>query len=78
VRAAHPDGSRPGSHLARRLTPAELRMLKLLPTSTYLPMAETVHVSRHTVKTHLRSIDQKLGVASRWEAFEQAVDLRLL
>jgi len=30
------------------------------------------------VKTHLRSVYQKLGVASRAEAIERAVDLRLL
>jgi ATP/maltotriose-dependent transcriptional regulator MalT len=30
------------------------------------------------VKTHLRAIYQKLGVASRSEALARAVDLRLL
>jgi len=30
------------------------------------------------VKTHLRSIYQKLGVGSRQEAVERAVDLQLL
>jgi LuxR family maltose regulon positive regulatory protein len=60
------------------LTTAEMRILKLLPTSTYLQMAATLYVSRNTVKTHLRSIYQKLGVASRSEAIEQAIDLQLL
>jgi LuxR family maltose regulon positive regulatory protein len=41
-------------------------------------MAATLYVSHNTVKTHLRSIYQKLGVASRAEAIERAVDLRLL
>ena len=78
VRAAQPEGSRPRGVPAGHLTEAELRILKLLPTSTYLQMAATLYVSRNTVKTHLRSIYQKLGVASRPEAIERAVDLRLL
>jgi ATP/maltotriose-dependent transcriptional regulator MalT len=32
----------------------------------------------NTVKTHLRSIYQKLGVESRSQAIERAVELRLL
>ena len=78
VRAVDPDASRPGRGLAEPLTTAELRVLKLLPTSTYPQMAATLYVSRNTVKTHLRSVYQKLGVASRSEAIERAVDLRLL
>ena len=78
VRAAQPDASRPGSGLPEPLTAAELRVLKLLPTSTYPQMAATLYISRNTVKTHLRSVYQKLGVASRSEAIERAVDLRLL
>jgi len=50
----------------------------LLPTSTYLQMAATLYVSRNTVKTHLWSVNQKLGVSSRSEAIERAVDLRLI
>ena len=72
-------GSAPSSRvLADPLTAAERRVLMLLPTSTYLQIADTLYVSRNTVKTHLRSIYQKLGVASRSEALERAVDLRLL
>ena len=78
VRAAQPDASRPGSGLLEPLTAAELRVLKLLPTSTYPQMAANLYISRNTVKTHLRSVYQKLGVASRSEAIERAVDLRLL
>ena len=72
-------GSAPSSRmLAEPLTAAEQRILTLLPSSTYLQIAETLYISRNTVKTHLRSIYQKLGVASRSEALERAVDLRLL
>jgi LuxR family transcriptional regulator, maltose regulon positive regulatory protein len=41
-------------------------------------MAGTLFISRNTVKTHLQSIYQKLGVSSRSDAIERAVDLRLL
>ena len=64
--------------LAEPLTAAEQRVLTLLPTSTYLQIADTLCVSRNTVKTHLQSIYRKLGVASRSEALERAVDLHLL
>jgi LuxR family maltose regulon positive regulatory protein len=78
VRASQP-GTAPSSRvLTEPLTAAEQRILTLLPTSTYLQIANTLYVSRNTVKTHLRSIYQKLGVASRSEALERAVDLRLL
>ncbi len=78
VRATQP-GTTPSSRvLAEPLTAAEQRVLTLLPTSTYLQIADTLYVSRNTVKTHLRSIYQKLGVVSRSEALKRAVDLRLL
>ena len=78
ARAVQPDASRARGLLAEPLTPAELRVLKLLPTSTYLQMAEILYVSRNTVKTHLRSVYQKLGVESRSQAIERAVELHLL
>jgi LuxR family transcriptional regulator, maltose regulon positive regulatory protein len=78
VRAAQPDHAPGQRMIAEPLTEAELRILKLLPTSTYLQIAATLYISRNTVKTQLRSIYQKLGVTSRSAAIERAVDLRLL
>ena len=78
ARAAEPGSAQPGRVLAEPLTAAEQRILTLLPTSTYPQIAGTLFISRNTVKTHLRSIYQKLGVASRSAALERAVDLRLL
>jgi LuxR family transcriptional regulator, maltose regulon positive regulatory protein len=54
------------------------RVLQLLPASTSDQIAATLYVSRATVKTHLRSIHQKLGVTSRAQAIQRAVDLRIL
>jgi LuxR family transcriptional regulator, maltose regulon positive regulatory protein len=78
VRSVRSAAARSAHVLAEPLTAAELRILKLLPTSTYLQMAATLYVSRNTVKTHLRSVYQKLGVTSRAEAIERALDLQLL
>ena len=78
VHVGQPGSPRPHHGLAEPLTAAEQRILELLPTSTYLQMADTLAVSRNTVKTHLRSIYQKLGATSRSQAIERAVELRLL
>ena len=78
VRAVQLAGATPGRGLTEPLTAAELRILKLLPTSTYLQIADTLYISRNTVKVHLRSVYQKLGVASRSQALERAIDLSLL
>jgi LuxR family transcriptional regulator, maltose regulon positive regulatory protein len=78
VRAAQPDAHRSGRGPIEPLTAAELRVLQLLPTSTYLQIAAALYISYNTVKTHLRSIYQKLGVTGRPQALERAVDLRLL
>jgi len=69
---------RHGPLLAEPLTAAEQRILKLLPESTYLQLADTLYISRNTVKTHLRSIYHKLGATSRAQALERAADLRLI
>jgi LuxR family transcriptional regulator, maltose regulon positive regulatory protein len=78
VRGTQPRTAPSSRILAEPLTAAEQRVLALLPTSTYLQIADTLYISRNTVKTHLRSIYQKLGVASRSEALRRAVELRLL
>jgi ATP/maltotriose-dependent transcriptional regulator MalT len=78
ARATQLDAVTPGRGLAEPLTAAELRILKLLPTSTYLQIADTLYISRNTVKVHLRAVYQKLGVASRAQALERAIDLSLL
>ncbi len=78
VRAAQDSAGQPGRVLVEPLTAAEQRVLALLPTSTYLQIADILYVSRNTVKTHLRSIYRKLGVTSRSQALQRAVDLRLL
>jgi LuxR family transcriptional regulator, maltose regulon positive regulatory protein len=78
VRATQPASAADSQALTEPLTAAEQRILDLLPTSTYLQIADMLYISRNTVKTHLRSIYQKLGVASRSEALARAVDLRLL
>lgn len=78
VRAAQRDTSEPRRGIIEPLSAAELRILKLLPTSSYIQMADTFYISRNTVKAHLRAIYRKLGVASRSDAIKRAVDLQLL
>ena len=61
------------------ISPAELRVLELLPTHLPLAqMAERLCVSTNTVKTHSKALYRKLGVSSRAEAVEEARALGLL
>jgi LuxR family maltose regulon positive regulatory protein len=78
VRATQPGDPPSGGLPPAPLTAAELRVLKLLPTTTYVQMAAALYISRNTVKAHLRSIYQKLAASSRAEAIQRAVDLRLI
>jgi LuxR family maltose regulon positive regulatory protein len=78
VRATQQEHSLPHGMPVEPMTAAELRVLKLLPTSTYPEIGEALYISHNTVKTHLRSVYQKLGVSSRSEAIQRAVDLRLV
>ena len=59
-----------------RLTPAELRIAGFLPTYRSLrEIAETLGLSRATVKSHVAAIYAKLGVATRSKAVEQMARL---
>ena len=61
------------------LTAAELRLLPLLTTHlTFRQIAQHLYVSRNTVKTQSISVYRKLGVSSRTEAIDCAIELGLL
>jgi LuxR family maltose regulon positive regulatory protein len=65
--------------LATPMTPAELRVLRYLPTHlTFAAIASELFVSRNTIKTQAISIYRKLGVSSRGPAVEAARSLGLL
>ena len=60
------------------LTPAELRLLPLLPTHlTFAEIGERLYLSQHTVKSHATSMYRKLGVSSRGQAIQRLQDLGL-
>jgi LuxR family transcriptional regulator, maltose regulon positive regulatory protein len=64
---------------ASSLTAAELRVLPLLPTYLPLPeIGEQLFLSRHTIKSHAKSIYRKLGATTRSEAVRRARELGLL
>ena len=61
------------------LTGAELRLLPYLATHLMFPeIATRLFISRNTVKSEAVSIYRKLGVGSRSEAIERAVEVGLL
>jgi LuxR family maltose regulon positive regulatory protein len=65
--------------LPSTLTPAELRVLPMLSTHLmFQEIAERLHVSKHTVKAQVVSIYGKLGVSSRGEAVDRAIEIGLL
>ncbi len=68
-----------GSPATVRLTPAESRVLGLLPTHlTLAAIGDRLGSSRSTVKTHVAHIYAKLAVTSRGAAVERAGELGML
>jgi DNA-binding NarL/FixJ family response regulator len=66
---------------ARRLalTPRELEVLHLLPTSlTLLQIAAHLYVSRKTIQNNASSLYKKLGAGGRAEAVARAIELGLV
>ncbi len=64
--------------LAEPPSPAELAVLRLLPRCTVREIAEQLYLSVNTIKSHIRAIYRKLGVASREDAVARAVALGLI
>ena len=65
--------------LSEELSPAELRVLRYLPTNLTRPqIASELYVSVNTVNTHIRSVYSKLGTRDRSSAVGRARELRLL
>jgi LuxR family maltose regulon positive regulatory protein len=61
------------------LTERELTVLRLLPgTITRQELANELHISLATVKTHMHAIARKLGVSTRTEIVQRARELGLL
>jgi predicted ATPase/DNA-binding CsgD family transcriptional regulator len=54
------------------LTPRELDVLRLLPSSTYREIGDALFISERTVEHHVRNLCGKLGVRHRREAVDAA------
>ena len=65
--------------LATPMTPAEMRVLRYLPTHlTFAAIVDELFVSRNTVKTQAIAVYRKLGVSARDPAVVTARSLGLL
>jgi LuxR family maltose regulon positive regulatory protein len=75
--------ARDGGHVrvpsAMALSPAEMRVLQLLPTHLSLgEIGDELHTSRNTVKTHVAAVYRKLQCSTRTQAVHRGHDLGLL
>jgi LuxR family transcriptional regulator, maltose regulon positive regulatory protein len=62
-----------------QLTPREIEVLKCLASGTsYFQAAEKLSITRNTLKTHTKSIYQKLGVNNLLQALNKARELNLI
>lgn len=65
--------------LLETLSERELEILRLMSDGKSLHgISEMLHISKNTVKTHIRNIYQKLGVHNRNEAIKLALELNIL
>ena len=65
--------------LPKPLTDREMEVLQCLPTRlSTVEIGESLNISANTVKTHLRSIYNKLGARSRNEAILQGAKYHLV
>jgi LuxR family maltose regulon positive regulatory protein len=78
-RAEHGGPAALEAPLKEPLTERERTVLGLLPSGlTAAEIAATLTVSEATVRTHMRHIYEKLGVANRQDAIQRGVELRYL
>lgn len=78
VRLLHP-ATLSQADLITPITDGEMAVLRRVPSDqTQVEIARSMHLSINTVKSHLRSIYQKLGVSSRPAAVRRARALGLL
>ena len=90
IKEVHEGGSPMSSQIARRiinsfriidnpLADRETEVLKLLSQGlNYKDVAETMFLSPHTVKTHIKNIYSKLHVNNRAEAIYKAIKQKLI
>jgi LuxR family maltose regulon positive regulatory protein len=72
-------GLPPGPGGASTLTPAEIRVLRLLPTHLSVhEIAQRLFVTSNTIRTQIQAIYGKLGASSRSEAVELAIHAGLV
>jgi DNA-binding CsgD family transcriptional regulator len=64
----------PDASIGVRLTPRELAVLRLLSVGTpFRQVANDLGLSVETIRTHLRKVQQKLGVRNRTHAVAEAI-----
>jgi len=74
-RLLHPERASPRDALTDR----ELRVLVYLPTNlSAQEIGRELHLSVHTVKTHMSHLYAKLGVHRRSQAIDRAIELGLM
>lgn len=72
-------GDKPPSKLEAPLTPREAEVLHWLATpNTYRQIAEQLYVSEETIRSHAKSILNKLGQPNRAQAVLEAIRLKLI